>query len=121
VAGIIRFVDATTECVNALTVLASPRLLFRRRLEAERKRTTFDLRPVLRGFAELAAEMKSARPEDPLQVLAGRALEIAEQISRAPDARDNIDRAVVDAARRALAEFGIPEPPGGWESAGGPR
>jgi hypothetical protein len=111
----IQLVNATTACLEALSILASPIVFTRHRKDAERRKTTYDvgarLLPLLDLLPKRAADPNLARLADDVAEIRGR-------IASLPSPHD-IDRSIVEAARAALVRFGIPEPPGGWDRSRG--
>jgi hypothetical protein len=107
----IALVNATTACIDALGILAAPILFTRHRKDAERRRATFDLAPRFDAFLRIvpnnAADEKLAR-------LAKDIAEVRAMLACLESPHD-VDRAIVDAAREALARFGFSEPRGGWD------
>jgi hypothetical protein len=117
---ILHLVDATAACVNALAILAAPILLMRHRKEAEKKRgNTLDLTPPLATFVELVDRMSPAQKTNGdgprLVTLADDVSHILIAIRAHADPRNNIDRAIIDAAREALNKYGIASPTSGWD------
>jgi hypothetical protein len=116
---IIHLVDTTASCANALTVLAAPILLSRARQHAERSGGHLDLDPPLEDFVELVdglSDHYKREGQGPALVrLAEAVREIRAQIASHSDPKNNVDRAIIDAARAALRAHGVPEPPAGWD------
>jgi hypothetical protein len=107
----IAFINATSACVEALSILAAPILFTRHRKDAERRRTTFDAGSRLAPFL---AHLPKHLDDPKLLQLASDVAQIQSMLAELASPHD-VDRAISEAARAALERFGFPTPPRGWD------